>query len=59
MAYNRPMTNPNPSSIAQTDNRFPSDEPTDLAAEFHAWELASDEALENFEKGLEIPEQFI
>jgi len=53
------MTNPNPSSIAQTDNRFPSDEPTDLAAEFHAWELASDEALENFEKGLEIPEQFI
>ena len=27
----------------------------DLAAEFNTWDIASDEALENFEKGLDKP----
>jgi len=27
----------------------------DFAAEFNAWDIASDEALENFEKGLDKP----
>ena len=28
---------------------------SDFAAEFNAWDIASDEALENFEKGLDKP----
>ena len=57
MEYNQAMTSPDQSSIAQTANRFPNDVQTDLAKEFHAWDVASDEALENFEHELDIPEQ--
>jgi hypothetical protein len=54
MEYNQAMTSPDQSSIAQMVNCFPNDVQTDLAKEFDAWELASDEALENFETDLEI-----
>ena len=47
------MENINPSSTVSTEHRSENDVPPALAAEFQAWETASDEALENFEKELE------
>lgn len=52
------MTQSNPKtdhSVSPSSAQDESDlSQADLAAEFHAWDVASDEALENFEVGLAI-----